>query len=141
MRLVDRLFRKEEINGYGLCPTYLFRWTLFSLGWFKVYLHKFIGDDWSRDMHDHPKRFISIGLRGRYIEETPTKNCEWRAPWFRTFPANHIHRIRSAYSGGCWTLVLVFRTVRPWGFCNKGRWIPWRDYVKSDAASDNKSCP
>jgi hypothetical protein len=62
---LDRVFGKaEEINGGERCPTYLFRWTICRIGWLKVYLHHFVADDWSFDLHDHPKRFVSIGLRG-----------------------------------------------------------------------------
>lgn len=62
--LLNRFFGREEINGGNRCPAYLYRWTLFACRWFGVYVHRFVGDDWSLDLHDHPKRFISIGLRG-----------------------------------------------------------------------------
>jgi hypothetical protein len=129
----DRVFRKEEINGHGACPTYLYRWTLLRLGPIAVYLHHFVGDDWSRDFHDHPKRFITIGLWGRYREETPAlwpfkgKGIhDYRAPWIRTFPAEHQHRI---IARNCWTLVIVGPKVREWGFWHRGSFIPWRQYV------------
>src|SRR5688572_2394655 len=138
----------EEIDGNGRCSTYLYRWTLFQprrLRWlwrgFGVYLHKFVGDDWSRDMHDHPKRFVSIGLRGGYIEETPDGSREYVAPWVRSFPAHHIHRIRLPAGGYCWTLVIVLRAVRAWGFWHDGQWVPWREYVQSDTAKEMRSCP
>ncbi len=62
------LFAYEEVNGRGRCPTYLFRWCLLSLSGRKAYLHHFVGNDWSNDLHDHPRRFISIGLWGGYTE-------------------------------------------------------------------------
>lgn len=143
--LLNRIFGMEEINGDGLCPTYLFRWTLLKCGsLFSVYLHKFVGDDWSLDLHDHPKRFISIGLAGNYNEWTPDSNfcLEWRAPWVRTFPATHIHRLTGPTPDRpCWTLVIVGKAVRPWGFWPKGIWTPWRQYVNSKDAAARKSCP
>lgn len=141
MRFINRLFSLEEINGRGLCPTYLYRWTLLRLFGYAAYVHHFVGDDWSRDMHDHPKRFISIGLWGRYIEETPAVEREYRAPWIRTFPAEHVHRIRLPPGSSCWTIVIVLRTVRAWGFWQGTSWVPWRDYVNSDRAEEAKSCP
>ena len=67
----------EEINGGGICPTYLYRWVLCKLPrGYKAYLHHFVGDDWSLDYHDHPKRFISIGLWGSYVERTPLTDAE-----------------------------------------------------------------
>lgn len=142
--ILGRLFGKpEEINGHGRCPTYLYRWFLLSTRWFKVYLHHFVGDDWSRDLHDHPKRFLSIGLYGSYIEETPKGERMYRAPWVRTFPAAHIHRLRVPCRN-CWTLVVVFSTTRPWGFWHDGKFIGWREYVKGSAshiADQQKVCP
>ncbi len=139
MKLIDKIFRKEEINGHEQCPTYLYRWTLLRLGKLcALYLHHFVGDDWALDFHDHPKRFVSIGLWGSYVEVTPAPKlisgvCEdvYRAPWIRTFPATHKHRLRMIAPGAtCWTLVLVTRAVRPWGFWKDGQWMPWRAYVK-----------
>jgi hypothetical protein len=163
------IFKREEINGDGLCPTYLYRWTLLRVGTlFSVYLHKFVGDDWSLDMHDHPKRFVSIGIKGGYIEHSPRvliqeggspwrpfeSGCrcaacyphemrtEWRAPWVRTFPAYHIHRLTGPTPDRpCWTLVIVGRIVRPWGFWRGLTWVPWRQYVNSADAAARKSCP
>lgn len=162
LRQCDRILGPaEEINGLGRCPTYLYRWTLLKLrGRFSVYLHHFVGDDWSRDLHDHPKRFISIGLRGWYCEETPifpmTYRTElwtsglgeantfisrriYRAPWIRTFPPTHIHRI-VVPSKDCWTLVIVLKPVREWGFWPHGRWVNWRAYVQSKDADSAKGC-
>ena len=141
-RWIDRLFRMEEINGHEMCPTYLFRWTLLRLFGCAAYLHHFVGEDWSRDLHDHPKRFVSVGLCGGYVEETPQGEGEWRAPWVRSFPAAHSHRLRLAPGvKSCWTLVVVLRTQRPWGFWHAGRWVPWRKYVGSAAAAERKACP
>jgi hypothetical protein len=158
IRILDRLFgTAEEINGRNRCETYLYRWTLLSTRWFKAYLHHFVGDDWSRDLHDHPKRFISIGLWGWYIEETylfsnfamsdapsakMTVTRKYRAPWIRTFPASHIHRL-SVPSKNCWTLVIVLKTVREWGFWHNGSFIWWRSYVDgadSHIADEMKDC-
>lgn len=80
MKLLDRILRLEEINGAGTCPTYLYRWTLLRLkNGIGVYLHHFVGNDWSRDLHDHPKRFISVGLWGGYTEETQAGRRQWTA--------------------------------------------------------------
>lgn len=141
--LLSRLFSEEEINGNGVCPTYLYRWTLLRVGsLFAIYLHKFVGNDWSLDCHDHPKRFVSIGLRGGYIEFTPNaKPRVWNAPWVRTFPAEHIHRlVGPTPEKPCWTLVIVGRAVRPWGFWHFGQFVPWRKYVNSPDAAKNRSC-
>jgi hypothetical protein len=107
--------------------------------WGNLYIHKFVGDDWTRDLHDHPKRFISIGLWGAYLEETPAGFTVYRAPWLRTFPPSHIHRLTTPW-GTCWTLVLVLRQVREWGFWHEGQFIPWFEYIKSGEADKMKGC-
>lgn len=148
-RLLNRAFGKaEEINGRERCPTYLYQWTMFTRqGKFSVYLRHFVGDDWSLDLHDHPKRFITVGLWGWYVEQRPCPagivacDCTqktYRSPWIRTFPASHIHRLRVP-SKNCWTLVIVLKPVREWGFWHLGRFIPWRSYVNGkDAAIADK---
>lgn len=127
----------EEINGGGICETYLYRWVLWKgPNGRALYLHHFVGDDWSRDLHDHPKAFVSIGLAGGYDEEYRVDPDgalgyrQWRAPWFRRFPATHIHRLKTKHLGGCWTLVYVGPVVRAWGFWVNGKWWPWHYYVK-----------
>lgn len=133
-RWFNRVFKLEEINGAERCPTYLYRWTILRLFGCGVYLHHFVGDDWSRDLHDHPKRFISIGLAGKYTEETPAGERVFKAPFIRSFPATHIHRLRLEPGQTAWTLVIVLRAVRPWGFWHKGVWIHWREYVKGGSS-------
>ena len=144
-KLLDRIFRLEEINGANRCPTYLYRWTLLKLWAGRgLYLHHFIGDDWSLDLHDHPKRFVSIGLKGKYLETTPSGSKVYQAPWIRTFPADHIHRLSMIDGGDCWTLVIVLKAVRDWGFWHDGLFIQWRRYVKGDQkelADKMKACP
>ena len=152
MKLLDRLFGLEEINGGERCPTYLYRWTLLKWGDYGVYLHHFVGDDWSLDLHDHPKRFISIGLKGAYEEETPcqSEHCEtpmvhtrrsvWRAPWVRSFAAIHRHRLSMIGGGDCLTLVIVLKAVREWGFWTRLGFIPWRKYVAGSLADERKAC-
>jgi hypothetical protein len=139
---LNRLFAREEMDGDGLCPTYLVRWTILKLwGGRGVYLHHFVGDDWSSALHDHPKRFISVGLRGRYRETTPTGERIYIAPWVRTFPATHTHRITLIDGRDCWTIVVVLKTSREWGFWSRGQWVPWRRYVDSADAVNERSCP
>lgn len=173
---LNRLFgNAEEINGGEVCPTYLYRWVLCGLPrGYKVYLHHFVGDDSTLDYHDHPKRFVSIGLWGSYVERIPVsdtttlesdlkrlnelatvwgfegaaftaKNFDvweetvYRAPWVRTFPAEWKHRIRTP-SGSCWTLVIVGRSTRDWGFWHRGQFVAWKTYIRSGLGKRRKAC-
>lgn len=141
LNFIDRLLQMEMISGDGMCPPYMYRWTLAKARNWSVYLHHFVGDDWTRDLHDHPKRFISIGLWGRYVEETLVGERVWRAPWIRSFPAVHRHRLKLIDRRQCWTLVIVLKAERDWGFWSKGRWVQWREYLKTPEARARKSCP
>jgi hypothetical protein len=149
-KFLSKLFGKpEEINGGERCPTYLYRWTMLQRrGRFSIYLHHFVGDDWSKDLHDHPKRFITIGLWGWYIESTPAgkgpsvKMRKYRAPWIRSFPATYIHRL-TVPSKNCWTLCIVLKPVRDWGFWHEGQFIQWKEYVwglGKEIADKMKAC-
>ncbi len=140
LRRFLRRFQLEKINGGQRCPTYLYRWELMRLGGWAIYLHYFVRDDWTRDLHDHPKRFISVGLRGRYREETPNGERIYRAPWIRSFPATHIHRLSLVDGRHCWTLVVVLKTVREWGFWHGGEWSQWKKYLRGRHADAMKSC-
>jgi len=106
------------------------RWTLARIGWLSVYLHHFVADDWLGDMHDHPGRIISIGLCGKYREETPGGARIYRAPWVRCFPASYIHRLVMVDGGSCWTIAITLKPVRTWGFWTSAGWMPFDEYLK-----------
>ena len=166
-QLLNRIFAKKSINGCGETVLekqakdhYMHRWRLLSLPkGRKIYLHHFYGNDWSGDFHDHPKRFISIGLWGSYVEHylrhlegsrhpsfkysvdrspvaTHRLEKEYKAPWFRIFHPEHTHRVDCAKS--CWTLVYVGPHVRHWGFHRRGKWLPYRVYLKLYGGEDCK---
>ena len=141
-RLRSFLPPREEINIGRRVPTFLYRWEIVSIlgGQLRVYLHKFVGSDGTVDLHDHPKRFWSIGLRGWYREHLADGTTRvYRAPWIRTFPAEHRHRTSGPTpQTPCWTLVVVGQPVREWGF-----WVPferglefvgWKTYVAPGSA-------
>lgn len=142
--VLNRLFFYETMSGAGLCPVYMERWTLCLALKCGIYLHHFLGDDWAVDPHDHPRRFISIGLKGWYFEDVFTGDGTlhetrlFEAPWFRSFPAEHLHRVRAADCGDVWTLVIVLPKSRGWGFVQNGQWVPFREYVFGGKA--RKSC-
>jgi len=150
MRFLDRIFKLETISGAGICPVYLHRWTLLRLGrWCKVYLHHFSANDWSVDYHNHPKRFTVFGLWGGYTEHVynpvtrKVRRQRFRAPWVRTFPPSHAHRIVMEEYEHAWTLVVIGPTRQEWGFYRTDRagiWIPWRRYVYGPHGAARKDC-
>ncbi len=141
-RVLDWLFVHEVIDGHGR-RAYLHRWVIrrSPVGRWSIYLHHFVASDWSLDMHDHPKPFLSIGLAGGYVEETPGRSRSFDAPWIRMFSADHVHRLWVDPDRTCWTLVVVGEVEREWGFYNGGDWIHWEKYVSSDLASARVAGP
>lgn len=126
-----RLVREDGI-------VYLDRLRIIQTPWFGMFLHRMDGPDPGEDLHDHPWPFISIILKGGYVEEF----CDIREASERAFNASvdvqgatrgdlriwkrwSVHRIplttchritRLVEPTPTWTLVIVGRRSQPWGF-------------------------
>jgi hypothetical protein len=108
--------------------------------WFgcALYLHEFFRGDADRCLHDHPRAFASMILSGGYWEETtddftsgldPRKRVWYRPGQVLFRCAAFRHRIVLPEGRKCWSLVLMLRSCRPWGFWveHSMRWVPWRE--------------
>ena len=135
-RLLTRFFACSLWTGGVGCPC-LRRWALWNSKSQRVFLHRFIADEWSLDMHDHSAEMISIGIWGSYDEHTPEGVTRWRAPWVRRFPATWVHRI-TLVTPNAWTLVWSGKKERPSGFWLRGKWTDVFSY--SFVAHLRKSC-
>jgi hypothetical protein len=122
---------ERKIIGEPAAPL-LVRYILFRLPWFGVYLHQFCQSDYDRALHDHPWPFVSVMLRGGYFEvhdHTPSGEQvqEWRAPGSVLLrPAEWRHRVILKDGVRPWTLILVGRRQRAWGFFLPDGWCWWR---------------
>lgn len=115
-------------------------WRDHGLG--AVRIHEVITSDDSRAFHDHPWTFLSIGLVGTYVEETPFVGIDGAVPppgapdnWHRTLRAPFINVKRAtdlhvlAVPGrSVWTLFLSRPKTRSWGFAGPFGWLPWRSF-------------
>jgi len=149
-----KIFKLEHIDGFGRCDRpYLIRFIVFSTKILSMYFHKFCGNDWTKEPHDHPKWFVSVGLKGRYIEEVYNKEgllldeIEHKAPWIRYFQPEHIHRVKMFDDGKpCYTLVFVGRKIREWGFYYRPSrgicplWVKWDKYVHGHYSFGKEDC-
>ena len=108
---------------------YMKRWKLLRTPWFNIYLHEFIRGDVDNCLHDHPWRFVTLILAGGYVEHLPDGKQRHRpAGSFLYRPAKWRHRVETA---GAWSLVVVGRRMRPWGFfTTRG----WRAFIPGQAA-------
>lgn len=136
---------------------YLRRWHLLKTKWLSVYLHNISDGDPGAHAHDHPADYLTIVLRGGYVElriwganPHPVKieregggaTVETAVDAFHAVKsfvtgvhfrrAEEIHHI-SAVRPNTWTLWIRFKNRREWGFwLATGFFVPWRDYVGAD---------
>jgi hypothetical protein len=115
---------------------YLARLRIIQTPWFGVYLHDIYEPDGDRDPHNHPWKFISIVLRGYYVERVypdPAGHPHYfLAHMHKRFSAHRMdttsaHRIVTA-APGLKTLILTGKRQSGWGFYRDGEYISWQDY-------------
>lgn len=137
-----KLFEKTVI-GPADNPL-LIRYILFRCPAFGIYLHNMKRSDYDRALHDHPWPFVSFVLSGGYYEHHDQtldghEAMEWRKPGnVLVRPAEWRHRFEldrewwTPESKGpekqAWTLVIVGRRFRRWGFFLKDGWCWWRKH-------------
>lgn len=139
-RWLNRTFAKEDLSRKK-DGSYLIRWVLWRSPRTEraLYIHKLVGEDDSAAPHTHPGRFISVGLRGAYVDyylapSGMTLLEVYNAPWIREFPPTHAHRLRPLGLSPCWTLVYRGNTTHDWGFIDSdGSWYHWEDWLEMKA--------
>lgn len=111
----------------------LVRYILFRCEAFGVYLHKLCRSDYDRALHDHPWPFISVVLCGGYDEvHDQTTDGSTVTVWHKAGSvlvraAEWRHRF-VLHRAPVWTLVIVGRRQRRWGFWLPGGWCWWRQH-------------
>jgi hypothetical protein len=130
-----RLFEKRVIGEVD--NPLLIRWILVRFNRFGVYLHKLCRSDYDRALHDHPWPFVSIILRGGYIEvhdqtiDGRTAYESHKAGDILIRPAEWRHRFiidENPAIPSTWTLVIVGKRQRRWGFFLPSGWCWWRKH-------------
>lgn len=117
---------------------YLIRLRIFQTPWLALYVHDIHEDDGDRHQHNHPWSFISIILRGSYLErlypdpigrpDHYVLNEYSRWSWHR-MGRDTAHRIVDA-SPGLKTLIITGKRQASWGFFVDGELIDWADYER-----------
>lgn len=143
-RLLTLLFTRRVIVD----EKYMIRWHLIPHNrWCNVMLHKFNGPDPGRDLHDHPWSFLTLILRGRYVElipvwqawDTDNELCgafvqarcylrRWSVSWR---PAEYIHAVERI-EPNTWSLVVTGPYRREWGFHTKSGFVRHDQYEGSE---------
>lgn len=121
-------FRWREPLGKPECP-YTHR-TLLNLWLFSIRVHEWHRSDDKRFMHDHPWPFVTLVLRGSYVDVSPAGRDRLAAGSIRFRRADHRHYVEVPPNGA---LTVLFTTlpVRDWGFWVKGKFVrPLRYFGK-----------
>lgn len=122
---------------------YLERYYLATLFGVRLYLHRFVGNDPARGLHDHPWRWaFSLILLGRYLEETRSGPRIVR--WFNWLTGDSLHRV-VLIDGPVWTLFAHRAAyVKPWGFlqihAGDKRLAVWRPFNYAEGG-DGRAAP
>lgn len=106
--------RLREPLGRSECP-YAYRWVL-NLGIFSIRIHHFLRSEPIRHQHDHAWDFITIILKGGYIDVSPSGIDKLKTGAIRYRKAEHIHNVVLPKTTDCWTLLIAFKPRRNWGF-------------------------
>jgi hypothetical protein len=120
-------------NDFGAATgVYVRRWYL-ETPFFTVRLHHWLHSDDTRHFHDHPWWFITMVLKGSYVDLSPEKNELMIPGRIRFRPANHRHSVKVG-SGGAWTILLTGPKVRRWGFWVGKKWKKSNKYFLEHGA-------
>ena len=82
-------------------------------------------------LHDHPVTFLSLLLRGWYVEIRGDGLFHERR-WYNFLRAtpDDVHTICWVSDSPCVTLALMGPKRREWGFHTDDGWVFWKDYYK-----------
>ena len=126
---VGRFLSCRRISGLDGSDYLIRRYLLPRNKFLNIYLHRFLGSDDDRALHDHPWYSISCVLKGRLIEHRSDGSTRKigrgkiaiRSPRFQ-------HRIELPVGESATTLFITGPVVRTWGFVCPQGWISWREY-------------
>ena len=97
-----------------------------------IYLHKFLGSDDDRALHDHPWFSVSVVLKGHLIEHLPNHQTKYISRGNITFrKPKYQHRIELPAGETATTLFVTGPVVRTWGFVCPNGWKSWQSYGRS----------
>ena len=120
--------RWKEALGLPECP-YLYRWTFLFFG-YSIRLHHWIKSDDRRYFHDHSCDLVSIIIKGKYKNVTPSGVFEAKAWKPRLMKAAERHYL-DIPKEGTWTILLCGRPYHKWGFYVRDhKWRPLRYFHK-----------
>lgn len=101
------------------------RYRLLELPIFRIYLHQILKADEDGVEHDHPWDFLSIILKGGYVEQK-NKKLIARLPGSIGICTRPFHHLLYEIFSPTWTLVFAWGKRTNWGyFTDQG----WKDHI------------
>lgn len=137
--------KSKTFHGADGSP-YLTRTELLRLPFgFRLYRHRFHRADEGEEFHDHPWGFVTLVLKGGYVERYLVKDGGGRTERERVMgpgrfgyrPRTHIHRVDRLLGSDVVTLVLTGPKTGEWGFWRKVphqslyEFVHWRVFLMS----------
>ncbi len=113
------------------------RWQILSTPWFSIYIHGIYKADEDEHLHDHPWNYFSFILWGYFTEISamPYGNDQPKETLMHPFSfvkrkAETFHKIKKLHSTSIYTLFIIGKRKRNWGYSYKGGWIENSEYRK-----------
>ncbi len=124
------LFWKKQIIKRESGETYLYRRIIFRSPFGSLMFHKIYLTD-NDCLHDHPWGFMSIILKGGYVEHTKTGSKLYGVGSILLRKPEFAHRLEVWQP--TWTLVFTTPKKRTWGFWTPKGWIRWIYYKSTNS--------
>lgn len=124
-------YRKKILTRENI--PYLIRYSIFDCKYFSIKIHKILQSDIG-GFHDHPWDYISIMIKGSYIEETVveldtpyiiTRQIKIKSPSIIYRNGKKLHRLLLEENKTCTTIVITSKKYRSWNILpnNEGELI------------------
>lgn len=142
MTIADRIIERSKRTPYRHLPGYMERFWLLPYGRLGIAarVHHILRSDDDRAFHDHPWTYLTIILKGGYVEVTPIfdgsgiyrgERRQWRGPGSVLLRrAKSWHRLEVPTGVDTWTLFMTGPKRQRWGFmANPANKVYWREYL------------
>ena len=131
---------KFRETHYVPAGVYFKKWRLHPFTYLpNIYIHNFINDDMVTP-HDHPFDFVALTLWGRaeeilYKVDNSTQDRAYESKRrkvgigsLRKYLAEDVHRFVNVRN--LWTICLIIRRRRVWGFWTNHGWVPHTEFIR-----------
>lgn len=133
---LNKLFLVKEIRSKD-GRLHFRRWRILSTPWFSIFVHGIYQRDEDKHLHNHPWDYVSIVLKGTYIEATKNWKPDWSNCWDFTTrgplsivsrDAGQYHKVATIVDGPVYSLFFTSSRYNHWGYSVEGLYVNHRKY-------------